>query len=211
MRGVRLGIPYAAAGFLLSVSFGVLAREAGMPALAALAMSAIVFAGSAQLAAVSIIAGGGGVGAAVVAAALINSRFLSMGIALAPSLPGRPLRRAIQGQAVVDASWVLAGRDDGTFDRWLMFGSTAPQYVTWTLGTLAGVVAGSALPDAHALGLDAIYPAFFLALLLTELRKPGGRAVAAAGAVVALVLVPVAPVGLPVLAASLTALWGLRR
>jgi predicted branched-subunit amino acid permease len=55
-----------------------------------------VFAGSAQFAAVSIIAGGGGVGSAVGAAALMNSRFLSMGVALAPSLPGGALKRALR-------------------------------------------------------------------------------------------------------------------
>src|SRR5256885_10677522 len=105
-------------------------------------MSAIVFAGSAQFAAVSIIAAGGGLGAAVSAAALMNSRFLPMGIALAPSLPGGPAKRAAQGQAVVDASWVMAGQGDGTFDRWFLFGSTAVQYVAWFSGTVAGALAG---------------------------------------------------------------------
>jgi predicted branched-subunit amino acid permease len=60
--GLRAGVPFAAAGFLLSLSFGVLAREAGMSALAAIVMSAIVFAGSAQFAAISIIGAGGGSG-----------------------------------------------------------------------------------------------------------------------------------------------------
>src|SRR5690242_11646778 len=100
--GLRAGVPYALAGFLLSLSFGVLAREAGLPAVATIAMSAIVFAGSAQFAAISILAAGGGVGAAVAAAAMMNSRFLPMGIAFAPSLPGGPLKRAAQGQTVVD-------------------------------------------------------------------------------------------------------------
>ena len=146
-RGVRAGIPYALAGFLLSASFGVLARAAGMPAAAAIAMSVIVFAGSAQFAAISILAAGGGLGAAVLAATLMNARFLPMGIALAPSLPGGAAKRAAQGQTVVDASWALASRGDGTFDRWLLFGTTAPQYVTWTAGTVAGVLLGGVLPD----------------------------------------------------------------
>src|SRR4051794_1200027 len=90
--GLRAGAPFAAAGFLLSLSFGVLAREAGFSAVQAVVMSAIVFAGSAQFAALSIITAGGGLGAAVAAAALMNSRFLPMGIALAPSLPGRAPR-----------------------------------------------------------------------------------------------------------------------
>jgi 4-azaleucine resistance transporter AzlC len=209
--GVRAGLPYAAAGFLLSLSFGVLALDAGFPVLAAIAMSAIVFAGSAQFAAVAIVAAGGGIPAAVGAAALMNSRFLPMGIALAPSLPGRAARRAAQGQTVVDASWAMAARGDGTFDRWFLFGSTAPQYVTWVLGTVAGALGGNILGDPHKLGLDAIYPAFFLALLFAEMKRPGGRSVALLGALIALALVPVAPPGLPVLAASLAAFVGLRR
>jgi predicted branched-subunit amino acid permease len=111
---------------------------------------------------------------------------------------------------VVDASWVLANMGDGRFDRHLLFGSTAPQYVTWVTGTVIGALGGGAL-DAHALGLDAIFPAFFLALLLPELRSRVNAGVALAAAAVALALVEVTPPGVPVLAASLAALWGLRR
>lgn len=210
--GLRAGVPYAAAGFLLSVSFGVLARQAGMSAAAAIVMSVIVFAGSAQFAAISIVAAGGALGAAVAAAALMNSRFLPMGIALAPSLPGGPLKRAAQGQAVIDASWAMALGDDGRFDRWFLFGATAVQYTTWQAGTVLGAFGGDLLHDTHELGLDAIYPTFFLALLLNEVRNNRrARVVAALGALIALSLVPVAPAGVPVLAASLAALLGLRR
>jgi 4-azaleucine resistance transporter AzlC len=209
--GVRAGLPFAAAGFLLSLSFGVLARDAGFSTVAAIAMSAIVFAGSAQFAAVSIIAAGGGLGAAVGAAALMNSRFLPMGIALGPSLPGGAAKRAAQGQTVVDASWAMANRGDGTFDRWFLFGSTAPQYMTWVLGTTAGALGGDFIGDPHKLGLDAIYPTFFLALLFAEMKNGRTRGVAALGALIALVLVPIAPPGLPVLAASVAAFTGLVR
>jgi 4-azaleucine resistance transporter AzlC len=209
--GLRAGAPYAVAGGVLALSFGVLAREAGFSAAGAIVMSAIVFAGSAQFAAVSIIAGGGGVGAAIGAAALMNSRFLPMGVALAPSLPGRWLVRAAQGQTVVDASWALANRGAGRFDRHFLFGASAVQYVTWMIGTTVGAVGGTALGDPRALGLDAIFPAFFLALLLPELRDRRARGVAVGGALVALALVPLVPAGVPVLAASVAALAGLRR
>jgi predicted branched-subunit amino acid permease len=209
--GVRAGIPFAIAGGLLSVSFGVVAQDAGLSAAAAIVMSAIVFAGSAQFAAVAIIAQGGTVGAAVAAAALMNSRFLPMGVALGPSLPGGRLRRAAQGQPVVDASWALSSRGDGSFDRMLLFGSSAIQYVTWTGGTVVGAIWGEALGDPQGLGLDAIYPAFFLALLLIEMRSRRAAGVAGLGAFIALALVPVAPAGMPVLAASLAALVGLHR
>src|SRR3954463_4255874 len=170
--GLRAGAPFAAAGFLLSLSFGVLAREAGFSAAAAIVMTAIVFAGSAQFAAIQIIAAGGGLAAAVSAAAVMNSRLLPMGIALAPSLPGGPAKRAAQGQTIVDSSWAMAARPDGTFDRWFLFGSTGPQYWTWFTGTGAGALGGDLLGDPHDLGLDAIYPTFFLALLMAELRDP---------------------------------------
>jgi predicted branched-subunit amino acid permease len=209
--GVRAGVPFALAGGLLAASFGVLAGDVGMPGWAAIVMSAIVFAGSAQIAALTIIAGGGGLGSAIGAAALMNSRFLPMGIAVGPSLPGGAAARAAQGQTVVDASWALAADGEGGFDRHVLFGSTAIQYVTWVSGTVAGVIGGSALGDPRTLGLDAIYPAFFVALMIGEIRSGRALGVAAAGALVAFVLVPITPAGVPVLVASLASLLGLVR
>jgi len=209
--GIRLGIPYALVGFVLSMSFGVLARQAGFSAFQAILTAAIVFAGSAQFAGLAVLASGGTAAAAVAAGTLMNGRFLAMGTALAPSLPGGPLKRAAQGQAVVDASWALASRGDGTFDRWLLFGTTAPQYVTWVLGTVVGVYGGDLLGDPDRIGLDAVFPTFFLALVLAEIRDPTSRRVALLGALIALALVPFAPPGVPVLAAAAAALLGVPR
>ena len=209
--GVRAGLPFALAGGLLAASFGVLARDVGMPGWAAIVMSAIVFAGSAQIAALTIIGAGGGLGAAIGAAALMNSRFLPMGIAIGPSLPGNAAARAAQGQTVVDASWALASDGKGGFDRQVLFGSTAIQYVTWVTGTVVGVIGGAALGDPKTLGLDAIYPAFFVALMIAEIRSGRALGVAAAGALIAFALVPIAPAGVPVLVASLASLLGLTR
>jgi predicted branched-subunit amino acid permease len=72
-----------------------------------------------------------------------------------------------------------------------------------------GALGGGVLGDPQALGLDAVYPAFFAALLLNEARNRRARGVAALGGVIALGLVPFAPPGVPVLAASLAALVGL--
>ena len=209
LSGVRLGLPYAAVGSVLSLSFGVLAREAGFSPLQAIATAMLVFAGSAQFAALAVLTGGGSAAAAVAAGTLMNGRFLAMGIALAPSLSGGPVQRGAQGQAVVDASWALANRGDGTFDRWQLFGTTAPQYITWALGTIVGVFAGDVIGDPARLGLDAIYPTFFLALLLAELRDRRSRTVAAVGGLIALALVPFTPAGVPILAAAAASLIGL--
>ncbi|UUY02488.1 AzlC family ABC transporter permease [Svornostia abyssi] len=210
IAGLRAGIPFGVASFVLAMSFPVVAEQAGFGPIAAVAASALIFAGSAQFTAVAVLIQGGGAGAAIAAATLMNARYLPMGIALAPSLRGGRLRRAIEGQAVVDASWAMASRGDGTFDRGILFGSTLALYTGWVSGTVAGVVAGDLLTDPAALGLDAIYPAFFLALLMNETRTARGRVAAGLGAAIALALTPVAPAGLPVLlasAAALIALW----
>lgn len=209
--GFRAALPYAAVGFVLSMSFGILARDGGFPAVAAIVMSTIVFAGSAQFAAVAILASGGTAAAAIAAAALMNSRFLPMSIAIGPSMTGPAPWRAAQGQAIVDASWTMANRGDGTFDRWFLFGSTAPQYVMWVAGTMLGALGGDLFSDPSRYGLDAIYPTFFLALVIAEIKDRTTLVIAVSGGLLALSLVEVAPAGLPVLAASLVALWGLRR
>jgi predicted branched-subunit amino acid permease len=136
---------------------------------------------------------------------------MAMGIAFAPSLPGGPALRALQGQTVVDPSWALANRGDGSFDRQLLMGATVPQYVGWLSGTTVGAFAGDLVGDTDALGLDAVFPTFFLALLAAELREPRSRGVALAGAVIALALVPFTPPGIPILAAGIAALVGLSR
>lgn len=209
--GIRGGLAVSVAIGLLGISFGAVAQQAHLSPALAIAMSALVFSGTAQFTAVAIVAAGGGLGPAIAGAALMNSRYLPMGLAVAPSLPGRPLSRALQGLTVVDAAWALASRGDGTFDRWLMFGSSLAQYVAWIGGTAVGALAGGALSDTHALGLDAAYPAFFLAVLLGELRTPRARAAALLGAGIAMALVPWTPPGIPVMAAGLAGLLGLRR
>src|SRR3712207_2796714 len=93
LDGVRAGVPFAIAGGMLAISFGVVAQNVGLSAVAAIVMSAIVYAGSAQFAAIAILAQGGTVGAAIAAAAMMNSRFLPMGVALGPSLPGGAVAR----------------------------------------------------------------------------------------------------------------------
>jgi len=143
---------------------------------------------------------------------LLNARFLPMGIAVAPFLKGGPLRRALEGQTILTTSWVLASRGGGRFDRAFMIGATVPQYVAWTVGTAVGVLSHVVVGDVEKLGLDVVFPAFFLAVLMSELRSGGKRAIAATAiaAALAAALVPIAPPGVPVLAACGAALLGLK-
>lgn len=211
LAGARAAMPFALATFVLGVSFGMLARSLGWETVAPIVFSVIVFSGSAQFAVAAVLGDGGGAFAAVAAAVLLNARFGPMGLAIAPYLKGGPLRRALEGQAVVDASWALASRGGGRFDREFMMGATAPQLPAWVGGTVVGVLGGNLVGDAERLGLDAVFPAFFLALLAGELGSARTRVVALIAAVLALALVPFVPPGVPVIAACAAALLGLRR
>jgi branched chain amino acid efflux pump len=202
--GIRRGLPFGVAVFAIAVSYGVLAHPV-MGAVAPIVMSIFVFSGAAQFGSLAILAAGGSTVAAIAAGVLLNARYLAMGIALAPSLRGRPLSRAAFALTTVDASWAAASAGDGTFDPWYMVGATVPQYPGWVLGTIVGVLAGHAIGNPEALGLDALFPAFFLALLFEEVRGRRKAAAAGGGAAIALVLTPFAPAGLPILAAAAAA------
>jgi predicted branched-subunit amino acid permease len=209
-QGLRAGLPTAVASGLVAISYGILARPV-LGAVPTVVSSVVIFAGSAQFAMLAVMSAGGGAAAAVLAGVLLNLRFVPMGLALAPWVRGGHLRRAATGWIMIDASWAMAARDGGRFDVPFMLGASLANYPAWVGGTLIGVSAGSSIGNPRALGLDALFPAFFLALLLEEIRGSRRRAVVAlSGALIALALTPVAPAGIPVLAAGTAALLGLR-
>jgi len=209
--GVRIGLGLAAGSFLLAVAFGAMTRAQGWGLLAPIVCSLAVFSGSAQFALATGLAGGS-VATALGAAALINARFLPMGLAVAPALRGGRLRRAAESQAVVDGSWAAAHLGGGRFDRELLIGATAVQWPAWAAGTALGVLAAPPPDLIQSLGLDVVFPAFFLVLLVDELRG-SRRARLAAGIAAALAagIVMVAPVGVALIASGAGALIGLRR
>lgn len=211
-RGAVTAIPLAIAVGLFGVSFGVLSvSTGGLGALPAIAMSASTFAGSAQFAAASVVAGGGQPVAAIAAALLLNARYLPIGVSVARFLFGGPVTRFAQAQLVVDESWAIASRGGGQFDAHRLVGAGVVLWLAWVGGTVIGVIGGEALGDPASLGLDAAFPALFLALLVPQIE--GRRALAAAlfGAVIAVALVPLTPAGVPIIAAAAAALIGLVR
>jgi 4-azaleucine resistance transporter AzlC len=210
--GAITALPLAIAVGLFGVSFGVLsAASGGMGALPAVVMSATTFAGSAQFAAASILGTGGGPVAAIAAALLLNARYLPIGISVARYLTGGPLSRFLRAQLVVDESWAIASRGDGVFDAGRLVGAGIVLWLAWVGGTIVGAVGGEALGDPTSLGLDAAFPALFLALLVSQLRSLRAVAAAVLGAAIAIALVPLTPPGVPIIAAGAAALIGLVR
>ena len=202
--------PLAPAAASFGVAYGVLAVTAGMGVVAPIVMSATTFAGASQFAAASVIRDGGSVLAAVGAAVLLNARYLAIGVATAPAFEGSRLRRFFESQLIVDEAWAVSQVGGGRIDRRLLVGAGLLLYPCWVVGGALGVFGGDILGDPKRFGLDAAFPALFLVLLLTLTVNRRTILAAVAGGLIALVLLPIAPAGVPVIAAGAVCLVGLR-
>ena len=160
-------IPVVLAVTVFGVSYGVLSSGAGLPAWQTALMSATVFGGSSQFAAVSILSSGGSAWSAVSAGAFLNARYLATGAAAARVLPGGRWRRFVLAQLVVDESYALAVRAGSVErpDRRTMLRVGASLWCGWVAGTIVGGLLGPVAGEPEVLGLDAAFPSLFVALL----------------------------------------------
>jgi predicted branched-subunit amino acid permease len=211
VRGLRLGAGPGLVVFVIGLSFGATARMAGWGVLAPTVSSALTFSGSAQFTLLTALTSGSAV-AAVVAATLINARYLVMSLALNDSLRGSRLTRSLQAQALCDASFVGAHLGGGRFDPLVLLGASTPQWVGWVSGTFLGAAAGLPPELAHRLGVDVAFPAFFALLALADVRRSstGGRVITVA-AILTVVGLQVLDAGTAVLLASTAVLAGMKR
>ncbi len=201
----------APASVSFGIAYGILASTAGMGSLAPIVMSATTFAGSAQFAAASVLDNGGSIAAAVVAAVLLNARYLAISVANAGAFEGSRLRRLFESQLIVDESWAVAQRGGGRIDRRILVAAGLLLYPCWVGATALGVFGGGLLGKPERFGLDAAFPALFLALLVSVVKTRREIVAALAGGAVALALIPFARPGVPVIAASAVCLLGLRK
>jgi len=208
---MRAAAPLAVAVAAFGVSFGLLARAEGWGWAAPIVMSATTFAGSAQFATISVLGTGGTLAAAITAALLLNARYAPIGVSVAPFFEGPTWSRFLHAQLVVDESWAISAEGHGRFNVRMLIGSGLLLYVTWVAGTAVGAIGGEVLADPEALGLDAAFPALFLALLVPQIHDRRALAAALLGAAIALALTPIAPAGVPIIAASTACLLGLAR
>ncbi|TAM83052.1 MAG: branched-chain amino acid ABC transporter permease [Jatrophihabitans sp.] len=216
---VALGVAVGAYG----VAFGAASVAAGLSVLQSCLLSLLAFTGGSQFAVVGVIAGGGSPAAALASGLLLGSRNTLYAMRLAPLLRPRPLVKPLAALGTIDESTAMAiawlgggpparsagpaaatagGQEDPRYGRvafWWTFGSV---FVVWNLATLAGAAGTSALGDPGRFGLDAVVPVAFLALLAPRLRQGAlERSIAVTAVVIAAVLIPLTPPGVPVLAA----------
>jgi predicted branched-subunit amino acid permease len=201
-----IGIAVAAYG----VVFGAQGVATGLSLAQTMALSLLMFTGASQFALVGVLGAGGTGVAAALTALMLGARNALYGLRMAPLLGVTGAKRLLAAQLTIDEStaMVLAREDhaDERAARMAFWATGVSIYVFWNLSTLLGGLGAKALGDPRTLGLDAVIPAAFLALLWPRLKGREPWAIAVFSATVAILLTPVLQPGLPVLAAALVAI-----
>ncbi len=206
-RIVRDGIGVGVATGAYGISFGALGVAAGLDVWQTCALSLLMFTGASQFAFVGVLASGGAPLSGAVTAILLGVRNALYGMKLSGMLGYRGWRRPAAAQLVIDESTAMAvTRETPEAARTGFLATGLAVFVCWNLATLVGAVAGRGIGDPRDFGLDAAVGAAFLALLWPRLQRSLDRVAAVLAVALALVLVPLTPAGVPVLAAALVAL-----
>ena len=188
---------------LIGVTFGVFADAAGFDLPRIVVMSALVFTGASQFAAAGVVSDGGSGSAAVGSALLLAARNALYGPVVRPVLPRSAPARLAASHFVIDETTALAAAQHDPRDSARAFWLTAVAlWLFWNLGSAVGAMLGASLGSPEAWGLDAAFPAAFIALLAPHLRTAPGAAAALCAAAIAAATAPLTPSGLPLLLAA---------
>lgn len=192
--------------WVIGLAYGATAVALGFPLWMPAVLGALVLAASSELLFVAIIAAGGNPIAAALAGLLVNTRHLPYGFAL-PDVTGTGWRRLLGTHLMNDETVVFAiSQEDPARQRAAYWACGLGILVGWPAGAFLGSLAGTVIRNTNALGLDTMFPAVILALILPRLRDRQVRRPALAGAVLALATVPFLPAGLPELTALIALL-----
>ena len=196
---------------VFGVSFGVGSVAAGSSIAQTCALSLLVFTGASQFSAVSVIGAGGSLGSALGGALLLAARNGVYGLAMSRRIHGPLLTRLLAAQLTIDETTAMSvGQRDPRAQRIAFWFTGVTLYLFWNLGTLLGAVAGSAI-DPTTYGLDAAFPAGFVAMVWPLLSDRRARTAAILGGAICAIAVPLTAVGVPILLSALAVLVGLQR
>ena len=191
ISGAREILPLCTFVFVLAATFGVAARQAGLSVPVASLMSAVIFAGGAQFAALALLGPPPAILPILLGTLAINARHLLLGAALAPWLLQLPLWQRLSAVSVLsDANWAQAMRayEAGERDAGVLVGAGVAMWATWVIGTASGALASMAVPDVGRFGLDALMIGFFAATLASGWRGKSDAPAALGAAFVTLLM-----------------------
>ncbi len=206
-RIISDGLAVAVATGAYGISFGAIGVSSGLDVAQTCALSLLVFTGASQFAFVGVIAAGGAPLLGAASGLLLGVRNALYGLKLAPLLDWHGVRRAAAAHLVIDESTAMSVTRDSTAAARVGFLTTGiGVFVLWNASTLIGAIVGTSIGDPRDYGLDSAVGGAFLALLWPRLSSGRARLTAVLAAALALVLVPMTPAGIPVLAAGVVAL-----
>lgn len=204
---IRKALGVSLATGLYGVTAGALAVAAGLSVLQAMALSLLLFSGGSQFAFFGVIGAGGSPVAAVASSTLLGVRNGFYGLQVSQLLGVHGWRRAVAAHLTIDESTAVAVTESKPRQQRIGFWLTGfGIFVLWNLTTMIGAIAGQALGDPRTYGLDAAAAAAFVGLLWPRLRGRDPLAVAALAVIITIVVAPLTPAGVPVLAAVFAAL-----
>jgi 4-azaleucine resistance transporter AzlC len=199
---LRDTVAYSVGIAVAGASFAALATAQGLPWWITLAMSMLVYAGTAQFAAIGVAAAGGGPAAVIATGLILNLRHLPYGMAVGHLYWDRWWTRLLGTHNLLDTTTAFAlAEEDPRRARIAYWTTGAGNFVAWAVGNVVGIAAGRQIADPAALGLDAALPAIVLALVLPSLKEKSTLLAALTGAAIALAASPFLPAGIPVLLA----------
>ena len=189
---------------IIAMTFGVLADAAGFDLPRIVVLSALVFTGASQFAAVSAVASGGSGVAALGSALLIATRNALYGPVIARFLPRRLAIRLLGAHFVLDETTAMAtAQPDERAAAGAFWFTGLLLWTLWNVGTVVGALLGAAIGNPGTWGLDTAFAASFVALLAPHVRTRPGQVAAFTGALIAVATLPTTPAGVPLLLASL--------
>jgi len=190
-------------------AFGAASIAAGFSVLQTCLLSLLLFSGASQFAVVGVMGAGGSPLSAIATGSLLGLRNGLYGMRMAPVLKLKGVRKLLGAQITIDESTGVAlnqevrGIEASKYGFWA---TGIGVYVFWNLFTFLGALGAQVLGNPSAWGLDAAVPAAFLGLVWPRLVDKKTKFVALSAIALALILIPVAPAGVPIIATALIAI-----
>ena len=196
--------------FTVAITVSVVHSTAGTEPWLIAAATLIVNSATATLAFAAVQAAGGSSVAGVASGWLVSTRFGVLAAALGPRLWPSRWKRAAAAFSAFDPNIALAMREDDDRDARRVYVAMSLWLVLpWWAGSIFGIFVGEAIGDPQKLGMDAMFPALFVAIIWPQLSTRTAVTIGLTGGVIALALVEPMPGGVPVLLAAVAALLAL--
>lgn len=207
LRGGRRLLPIAVLTIPFGIAFGVAAMEHGLTISQAIFMSALVFSGAAQFAALDFWQAPLAFGALTMVVLALSARHVIMGAALSPWLNQLPLNKRILALSYMsNPNFADSQRafQDGEQDVGVLLGGGLILWASWVCGTAIGALGGELIGDPATFGIDVVMPCFFAAVVAGQLGQVKALVPSLVAGVVAVALIDVVPNGWNVVLAALT-------